>query len=146
MKILSLEEIGREKWDIFVQSSFDGWLYQTSAWIDFEVSCGHRSVSFGVLTETDELVAVVPLYLSELRSYPARGPLRLFLRIVNKAIRFVDSVSVPEIFTTYRLTSASAYSAPVYANTIGRKGRRKLERFVFSAVDSFAKKISRRIY
>lgn len=103
-------EISDLQWDQLVQESPDGWLYQTSAWINYASRWGSDSRSFAVFAEGQQLVGVFPLYREDLR--------------VSRIVRL------------RRLHTG--LSGPALSARISPKSRRKLLKAIFDHIDEIA--------
>jgi lipid II:glycine glycyltransferase (peptidoglycan interpeptide bridge formation enzyme) len=112
IKTISYEAVEKDAWDELVNDSPDGWLYQTSAWIDFAQNWGSTSLSFAVITSTGELLAVVPLY--------------------------TDKEVAGSYWRNKRLYTGM--SGPVLAGSLGNKARKKVWKFIFTYIDDLAQK------
>jgi hypothetical protein len=107
---VSKNDINDKNWDQLVNESPDGWLYQTSSWINLANSSGSNSRSFGVLNLEGELVGVFPLYREDL--------------------------NVRNIIHIKRLHTG--LSGPVMSVDISPKSRLKLWKAMFKYVDEIA--------
>ena len=61
-RIVPRAAIDSERWDGLVNDSAEGWLYQTSFWIDYGQSLGSIDHSFGVVGHKGDLLAILPLF------------------------------------------------------------------------------------
>jgi hypothetical protein len=135
MKYIPYHEIPRADWDRLVETSPDGWLYQTSGYVDWAIQEGNKSVSFGVYTDTNDLKAVVPLYLSSTTAFRAGKLSRYFHKASGRLTRAagVDSpLGLRKLIT--------GYSGPVLAADLGNKGRKKMWREIMANIDHIAAK------
>ena len=135
MKYIPYNDIPREDWDRLVETSPDGWLYQTSGYIDWAVREGNKSVSFGVLTDTGDLKAAVPLYLAHAAPFRAGKISRYFHKASGRLTR---AAGVASPLGLRKLISG--YSGPVLAADLGGKGRRKMWREIMAGIDLLAAK------
>lgn len=76
--VQSFEDIPAAEWDDLVEQSPEGWLYQTSAWIDYAQQTGSQSVSFALRTQQGKLAAIFPLYRQDLGRFGWRRLRRLY--------------------------------------------------------------------
>lgn len=103
-------EISESEWDQLIVDSPDGWLYQTSAWINYACRWGSDSRSFAVLSGAKQLVGIFPLYREDL--------------VIRKIIR------LKRLYT--------GMSGPVLGAAIAPKSRQKLWKAMFGHVDDIA--------
>ncbi len=111
-KTIEIGQLKENLWDTLVDESPDGWLYQKTNWIEFAQNWGSQSVSFGIVTDRGELVAVCPLYIE-----PAS---------------YMHLVKCRRMYT--------GMSGPAVASSIGNKGKRKIWKFMFDHLDYLAEK------
>lgn len=109
---LSKDEIGDDEWDMLVHDSPEGWLYQTSSWINHAVRLGARFVGFGMRSEKGELLGIFPLYRQDL--------------------------NVRNVFSIRRLYTG--LSGPVLKPSLTEKARKKVWLDMFRNVDFIAQR------
>lgn len=134
MKFIDYADLGREAWDRLVSRSEDGWLYQTSDYIELALRSGVKSLSFGMTTDTGELVAVCPLYLSRNSRYSIFSASRFLQRCISYIMRRAGTVGPWDY-----LIIETGFSGPVFSPTLGAKGRRKAFREVAHRIDALAR-------
>jgi hypothetical protein len=115
-----------------VEASPDGWLYQTSSYIDYTIFEGAISLSFAVLSDTDQLLAVCPLYLSPFSEQPV---IKFSHQILNRAARFLVGRA---LFQTQFFEIVTGYSGPVLDPSYHFKARNRLLREVYLYIDRLA--------
>lgn len=106
------DEIPADSWDRLVQESPEGWLYQTSSWINHAVRLGAKSMGFGMLSEKGTLLGIFPLYRQDL--------------------------NVRNIFSIRRLYTG--LSGPVLSPSLTGKARKKVWLDMFRYVDFIARR------
>jgi hypothetical protein len=135
MDFIPYSEIDKSKWDQLVLGSPDGWLYQTTKFIDwFGGQWTHyENRSFAISSETGEYFAVCPLYFHLLTLYPK--PLVRPLRVVNYALYRLlrRRLLLLQVLDTW-------YSGPVFAYSLKDKGRKKYWKILFEHIDDIAHK------
>ncbi len=84
--VQSFEDIPAAEWDELVNQSPEGWLYQSSAWIEYAQQAGSQSVSFALRTQQGKLAAVFPLYRQDLSRLGWRRLRRLYTGLSGPVI------------------------------------------------------------
>lgn len=109
-EIISYDTVDKNVWDQLVVNSAEGWLYQTSSWIDYAQNWGSRSLSFGIMSDRKELVALCPLYL--------------------------DTNRIMGLIPNRRLYTGM--SGPIFSPSLGLNVKKRLWRKVADYIDSIA--------
>jgi lipid II:glycine glycyltransferase (peptidoglycan interpeptide bridge formation enzyme) len=110
--VRSFTDVDPEEWDAMVDGSQEGWLYQTSAWVEYAQRWGSKSVSFAVYDRNGLIVAVVPLYADHVR----KGGLRI-----------------------KRLLTG--LSGPVIRQGLSPRTHRRVSDFIFRNIDDLAERL-----
>ena len=64
VRIKQYSECSKECWDVFVNQSYHGWIWHLSDFIEVKLYWeNHSNLSFAVVDEGDEIVAIFPLFL-----------------------------------------------------------------------------------
>jgi hypothetical protein len=134
MKFIDYESSDKKEWNRLVDESPDGWLYQTPGYVDWAIFEGAESLSFAVHTDTDELVAVCPLYLMVRPVYTDNRFARILQRVIRVLVRVISGRSVFELRSLQ-----TGYSGPALSATLGAKGRKSLLRKIMAHVDDLAR-------
>ncbi len=120
MKFPAFDTIPSEEWDALVMASPDGWLYQTHAYIADAAAQGNRNLSFALMTDTNEMLGICPIYLTLDTRYSRNPIFRFFQRAIMFFLRRMK-IQGP---WDYRILS-SGFSGPALSPRLGAKGRRK---------------------
>src|ERR1043165_7980382 len=83
--VVGQDDVSREEWDGLVLNSPEGWLYQTTNWIDYARSTGSISLSFAIRAQGGKLAGVFPLYREDVGPKPFRLK-RLFTGLSGYAL------------------------------------------------------------
>lgn len=164
MKVVDFEGVSSADWDELVEKSPDGWLYQTTRYLTYTAALGKKSLSFGVVTDSNELLAVVPCYLEERsleddrdnNSSPLgdrRTRFEFLLKVHRKMRSFAARVGrkVSRLLALVGLRPSGAKVAPCFqlnlgysgyaiSSKVGDKGRKKILRLIYSHLDEMAEK------
>ncbi|MCX6809793.1 MAG: GNAT family N-acetyltransferase [Candidatus Berkelbacteria bacterium] len=136
MQIVEYNKVNKNDWDALVEKSPDGWLYQTSSYINYECKSGNESHSFAVFSDNDELIGLCPLYLGDQFSYSKF----IFLRYLQAGCKkyLQPWLNICNLWTYNVLNNG--YSGPVISPSLGSKGRKKIFKLIFEHIDKIAQK------
>lgn len=84
--VQSFEDVPAAEWDQLVNESPEGWLYQTSSWIEYAKQTGSPSASFALRTQQGNLAAVFPLYRQDMGRLGWRRLRRLYTGLSGPVI------------------------------------------------------------
>jgi len=135
MYIKEYSKIEKEKWDDLVDKSPDGWLYQTSSYIDYASRNGNKSVSFAVFSDNNEMVGLCPLYFGDQFAF-SKNIILLYLQAGFK--KFFQPLLDFFNLWTYNVLY-TGFSGPVVSPALGEKGRKKTLKFIYKHIDKIAK-------
>jgi len=136
MHIVEYQNINKKEWDKLVEKSPDGWLYQTSSYIDYATRSGNKSFSFAVFSDNNEMIGLCPLYFGDQFSYSNNIILK-YIQAGSK--KFLQPVLDILNLWTYK-TLYTGFSGPVISTELGEKGRKKTLKFLFGHIDKLAQK------
>lgn len=137
--IKPFSEIPNDIWDDLVKESDDAWLYQTSRSINWQTlsSKNIKNLSFGIFSESNYLVACVPLFLV---FEPISIPKIKFLNVIVRTINYASRMTFGYPLLARRLLKfdTESFSGPVIVNAVGKRGRSHLLRLIFREIDKLA--------
>ena len=134
LEIIDYFDIDKVEWDNFVNDSDDGWLYQTTSFLDYAVDRGYKSLSFAVKSIKNELLAVCPLYISEYENesfFLKSDFIKYFYKIIDRIIFKI----IKKHIIKRDVIIHNWYSGPVLSNNLIKKGKNKILKYVFEHIN-----------
>lgn len=130
MNVVNYNDIDKDKWNDFVESSPEAWLYSTSSYIDYAVKEGNVNISFALVTDSGEVQSICPLFLYKDFSPSDNIFLHFIQRAINKILRIIK---IPRLFTTNYFSTG--YSGIALKNGISRRNKKKNIKEIISVID-----------
>lgn len=134
MNYVDFRESEKSSWDRFVETSEDGWLYHTSKYIEWAEAEGARSLTFCMLTDSDEMLAICPLYVQTQTRYSHRAIYRFVQRTLTYFMRRIGLKGFWDL-----ISLDTGFSGPAFSSSLGTKGRKKAWRELYKHVDQTAR-------
>jgi hypothetical protein len=137
VKIVAYKDMDKAKWDKLVNDSSYGWLYHTTAYVDWAVEVeGNANASFAVVSDTDEILALCPLYFGNNVFYYSYD--NVLNGILLFAIKAINKLLFHKFFRVRSL--GTGLSGPIWNSRNGLKGARKALKMVNSELDRIARR------
>lgn len=129
------KDIDKKKWDDFVDSSPEAWLYSRSFFIDKMEESSLRNISFALMTDSGEIQSICPLFLYSEYTFS----LILLVRFVQKVIcKILRMLKLPALFRKNYLSTG--YSGIALKSGISKRNKKKNFKQIIKVIDDISAK------